>query len=208
MQLFEDEGDYLAFVRVLGVGLQRYPQARLMSFCLMPNHWHLVFWPRRGADSVLSELMRWVGTTHVRRWHAHRHTSGAGPIYQGRFKSFPIQEDEHLLAVQRYVERNALRADLVERAEDWRWGSLWLRRQSSGLEPEEQALQGLLDVGPVPRPRNWLSVVNRPQNQAELDALRLSVARGRPYGASTWSGRTADRLGISLRGPGRPKKKQ
>ncbi len=206
MQLFDDEGDCLAYVRVLVAGLERYPQARLLSYCLMPNHWHLVFWPRRGADGVLSELMRWLGTTHVRRHHAHRHTSGGGPIYQGRFKSFPIQEDQHLLTVQRYVERNALRANLVQRAELWRWGSLWLRRQSGGMEKEEQALQSLLADGPAPRPRNWLAIVNRAQTQAELDALRYSVAKGRPYGATDWSERTADRLGMSLRGPGRPKK--
>ena len=126
MQLFDDEGDYLAFLRVLGAGLERHPQARLLSYCLMPNHWHLVFWPRRKADTVLSELMRWVGTTHVRRWHKHRHSVGTGPIYQGRFKSFPIQEDDHMLTVCRYVERNALRAGLVDRAELWRWGSLCL----------------------------------------------------------------------------------
>lgn len=114
MQLFDDEGDYLAFLRVLSEGLQRYPDARLLSYCLMPNHWHLVFWPKRGSDTVLSELMRWVGTTHVRRWHMHRHSAGTGPIYQGRFKSFPIERDKHLLTVCRYVERNALRANLVE----------------------------------------------------------------------------------------------
>lgn len=208
MQLFDDEGDYLAFLRVLGAGLERHPQARLLSYCLMPNHWHLVFWPRRKADTVLSELMRWVGTTHVRRWHKHRHSVGTGPIYQGRFKSFPIQEDDHMLTVCRYVERNALRAGLVDRAELWRWGSLWLRRQARGLEPEEQALQSLLHDGPVPRPRNWLALVNRPQTEAEVQALRKSVAKGRPYGAATWSERTADRLGISMRAPGRPKKQQ
>jgi hypothetical protein len=59
--------------------------------------------------------------------HAHRHTTGYGHIYQGRFKSFPIEEDESLLKVLRYVERNALRANLVERAQDWRWSSLWRR---------------------------------------------------------------------------------
>ena len=205
VDLFDDEGDYLAFVRVLGEGLARHPQARLISYCIMPNHWHLVLWPKRGSDRVLSDLMRWVGTTHSRRWHLHRQSVGTGPIYQGRFKSFPIQEDEHLLTVCRYVERNALRAGLVERAELWRWGSLWLRRQSAGLEQAETALQALLDDGPLGRPRNWLAVVNRPQTQGDLESLRLSVRKGRPYGASAWSGRTADRLGISLRGPGRPK---
>ena len=206
MQLFDDPGDYLAFIRVLSQGLERYPQARPIAYCLMPNHWHIVFWPKRGADRVLSELMRWVGTTHVRRWHEHRHSVGTGPIYQGRFKSFPIQADDHLLTVCRYVERNAMRAGLVDRAEAWRWGSLWLRNQTKGLEPEEQALQAILDDGPVPRPRNWQAMVNRPQNAAEVEALRRSVIKGKPFGTTPWSERTAERLGITLRGRGRPKR--
>ena len=209
MQLFDDEGDYLAFLRVLGEGLGRVPQARLLSYCMMPNHWHLVLWPRRGSDRCLSELMRWVGTTHSRRWHLHRHSVGEGPIYQGRFKSFPIQEDEHLLGVMRYVERNALRANLVNKAELWRWGSLWLRGQKTGgLEPEEQVMQGLVSDGPVARPRNWVARVNKPQAQKELDALRLCVKRGRPLGSEGWVEKTAAKMGLSgsLRGPGRPRK--
>jgi len=74
MDLFEDEGDFLAFEKVLAGGLEKYPAVRLLSFCVMSNHWHLVLWPKRGADEALSSLMRWVGTTHVRRWHKHRHS--------------------------------------------------------------------------------------------------------------------------------------
>jgi len=212
MQLFDDEGDCLAFVRVLVEGLERVPQARLLSYCLMPNHWHLVCWPRRGADRALSELMRWVGTTHSRRWRLHRRSVGEGPIYQGRFKSFPIQADEHLLTVMRYVERNALRAGLVARAEAWRWGSLWLRRRSGELTDEltdeEGALRSLLEDGPVARPRQWRAMVNRPQRQAELEALRLRVAKGRPYGGAAWADRVAKRLGLesTFRARGRPRK--
>ena len=213
MRLFDDAGDYLGFLRVVAEGLERFPQARLLSYCVMPNHWHLVFWPRCGADTVLSDLMRWIGTTHVRRWHLHRHSVGAGPIYQGRFKSFPIEADDHLLTVMRYVERNALRARLVDKAELWRWGSLWLSRQKapgrkapgSGLEPEQAALQTLLHPGPVARPRHWLSWVNRAQTEAELEALWRSVGKGRPFGGEAWGVRTAHRMGISLRGPGRPR---
>lgn len=210
MQLFDDEGDYLAFVRVLAEGLQRYPEARLLSYCLMPNHWHLAFWPKRGSNTVLSELMRWVGTTHVRRWHMHRHSAGTGPIYQGRFKCFPIERDEHLLAVCRYVERNALRANLVDRAELWRWCSLWLREQKVGVTEPELALRGCLSDWPVPRPGNWKALVNQPQNQKELDAIRRSVLKGRPYGSTAWTDRTADRLdlGSTMRGRGRPRKQE
>jgi len=83
----------------------------------------LLLWPR--ADGELSETMRWLTVTHTQRWHAHRNSAGTGPVYQGRFKSFPVQSDEHFLSVARYVERNAVRAHLVKRAEEWRWSSLW-----------------------------------------------------------------------------------
>jgi REP element-mobilizing transposase RayT len=112
--IFDKAGDYEAFEKVLGQAVDFVPM-RLLAYCLMPNHWHLVLWPRRDED--LSEYMRWLTVTHTQRWHAHHHTAGTGPIYQGRFKSFPVQEDEHFLAVCRYVERNALRARLVKKAE-------------------------------------------------------------------------------------------
>lgn len=81
------------------------------------------------SDGELSEVVRWLSVTHTQRWHAHHRTAGTGPVYQGRFKSFPVQMDEHFLAVARYVERNAVRAKLVKRAEDWQWYSLWRRSQ-------------------------------------------------------------------------------
>jgi putative transposase len=204
MDLFEDEGDYAAFERVMAEAQQREP-TRLLGYCLMPNHWHLVVWPR--ADGELSEWMRWLTVTHTQRWHAHHHSAGTGPIYQGRFKSFPIQEDGHLLTVLRYVERNALRAGLVDRAEAWRWGSLWRwvnrRRRLDDVPP--------LSDWPTAsggRPHRWIQQVNQPQTQAELEALRQSVQRGRPYGDTGWVNRMATRLelGSTLRPRGRPRK--
>jgi len=107
MQIFEDDDDFAAFERVLAEAIHRRPAARLLGYCVMPNHWHLVLWPR--GDDDLSEFMRWLTVTHTQRWHAHRRSAGTGPIYQGRFKSFPIERDEHFLTAMRYVERNALR---------------------------------------------------------------------------------------------------
>jgi putative transposase len=130
MTLFEKPGDYQAFEQVMQHAVER-TQTRLLCYCLMPNHWHFLVWPRE--DGELSEAMRWLTVTHSQRWHAHRQTAGTGPVYQGRFKSFPVQSDEHFLTVARYVERNAVRANLVARAEAWRgpeawrWSSLWRR---------------------------------------------------------------------------------
>ena len=124
-----------------------------------------------------------------------------GHLYQGRFKSFPVQADEHSLSVCRYVERNALRAKLVTRAEEWRWSSLWRRGQRSGNAT------AFLSEWPVARPRGWVKWVNEPQTDTELEALRRSVRQGQPFCSENWVRRTATRLDLegTLRPRGRPK---
>lgn len=196
--LFRKDGDYAAFEAVLRQAPEVRPM-RLLGYCLMPNHWHLVVWPHRDGD--LSEYLRWVTVTHTQRSHAHYHTAGTGPLYQGRFKSFPIQADDHLWAVLRYVERNPLRANLVRAAEDWRWSSLWQRvHGDAGWLAPWPGRQPALGV--------WRAHVNRVPTEAEVAAIRRSVGRGAPYGAAGWTNDTAGRLGLesSLRPRGRPPK--
>ncbi len=201
MNIFDKPGDYEAFEKVLVETHARF-RCQILSYCLMPNHWHLLLLPR--ADGELSEFMRLLTVTHTQRWHAHRQSAGTGPVYQGRFKSFPVQTDEHFLTVARYVERNALRAGLVERAEDWRWCSLTQRRATT------TKLGNIMSPWPVSPPRNWRRIVNRAQSAAELEDVRCSVQRGRPFGSKRWQIRTADRLSIaqSLRPMGRPRKRE
>ncbi|MDP9173653.1 MAG: transposase, partial [Planctomycetota bacterium] len=115
-RLFHKPADYAAFQQVMLEAMARTP-TRLLGWCLMPNHWHMVLWPRE--DGELSAFVRWLTHTHTQRWHAHHRSAGQGHVYQGRFKSFPIQRDEHLLTVLRYVERNPVRAARVARAEAW-----------------------------------------------------------------------------------------
>ena len=200
-RIFDTDGDYAAFERVLAEALKRVP-VRLLSYCIMPNHWHLVLWPKRGADNDLSEFMRWMTVTHTQRWHTAHGTAGEGPLYQGRFKSFPMQGDEHFLTVRRYVERNALRANLVATADQWRWSSLWHR-----LHPNSGHEMPLTDW-PVQRPRNWNKLIATPQTEPELEALRRAIKRGQPFGNDAWVKRTAGRLELesTLRPRGRPKK--
>ncbi len=200
-EIFTSDEDYLAFLRVLRDVSKKKPM-RILAFCLMPNHWHLLLCPKR--DGELGAFMQAVTTTHVRRWRLNRHSVGEGHLYQGTYKSFPVQDDDHFYAVCRYVERNALRSELVTQAEAWRWGSLWQCRQR-GL-PEEYPM---LHDWPVPHPRNWVALVNRVQTKAELESLQTSVNRGRPYGSETWQKRTAKRLALesTFRPRGRPKKK-
>lgn len=199
LPLFESERDYAGFEEILQQAIER-TGIRLLAYCLMPNHWHLVLWPR--TDEQLSETMRWLTVTHTQRWHAAHHSAGTGPLYQGRYKSFPVQSDEHFLVVARYVERNALRAKLVRAAENWRWGSLW-RYYRAGEDAG-----AILHDWPLPRPRQWVAQVNRPEKEAELEALRRSVQRGQPFGQETWRLRMARRLSLesSLRPIGRPRK--
>lgn len=201
MTIFDQDGDYEAFEKVLIEAVER-TETRLLAYCVMPNHWHLLVWPRQ--DGELSRFVGWLTLTHTRRWHAHRRSTGSGHVYQGRFKSFPIQADEHYFTVARYVERNAMRAGLVRRAEQWPWCSLarWLR----GLAED----RALLAAWPLARKSSWTDHVNQPLTEAELAVVRRSVLRGCPFGNETWSGRAVRRLGLesTLRPQGRPKKKK
>lgn len=197
LRLFKKEQDYAAFEQVLAEAHERVP-IRVLAWCLMPNHFHLVLWPRR--DGELTAFMRWLTLTHAQRWkHAHA-AVGHGHLYQGRFKSFPIQQDDHLLTVLRYVERNAVRPTLAKRAQDWCWGSAFVRQARS------HELRPLLSDWPVPRPSNWLSILNTPQSDAERAAVKEHIERSRPMGQERWVRATAAALGLghTLNPRGRP----
>jgi putative transposase len=158
-RLFERSNDYRDFLRILREGLDRYP-VRIVAYCLMSNHWHLVVAPVGSA--VLSRLMHWVTTTHAVRFRKKRSARGLGPVYQGRFKSHPVDGLGHLLDVIRWVERNALAANLVSSAEDWPWGSLADRQRSTPALPLEGA--SFLSS------RAWIEQVNASHS---LDEVRL-----------------------------------
>lgn len=193
--VFHKPGDFQAFVDLLGGAVEKAP-TEIFGFCVMTNHFHLVVRPK--LDGGLSRFMQWLLTSHVRRYH--RHYGGSGHVWQGRFKAFAIQQDEHLLTVLRYVERNPVRAGLVERAENWHWSSapMWSRQDRPGW----------LTPGPVSRPPDWLDWVNRPATVAEEQSLRHHLARNRPFGNARWTKATAARLGLesTLKPRGRPKK--
>ena len=199
IELFSKEKDCAAFESLLEQTRKSRPM-RICAYCLMPNHWHFVLWPEHDGD--LAAFMQQLTTKHVRRWQLHRRRVGYGHVYQSRYKSFPVEEEEYFYQLVRYVERNAQCAGLVERAEAWRWSSLW--RRSSGTPEQKQ----LLSVWPVPYPKGWRQFVNEAQTQAEVDAIRRCLARGQPYGGEDWVRRTAERLGLesTLRLPHRPRK--
>jgi putative transposase len=198
--LFRTDADFAAFERVMLEAHERFP-LRVLAYCVMSNHWHFVAWPR--ADGELTAFFRWPANTHAVRWRvARRRTVGHGHLYQGRFKSFPIQRGEHLLTACRHVERNALSAGVVTRAEAWRWGSLWARDRG------RDELKAMLAGWPVDRPDDWAATVNTALTPRELERLAASEARGRPFGDEQRVRRTMSRLGLThtVRREGRPAK--
>ena len=200
-RIFKKEKDYESFLNLLKETKEKHPM-RILSFCIMPNHWHFVLYPEKDED--LSKFMRYLTHTHTQRYHSHYKTIGYGHIYQGRYKSFPVQQDNHLLQLCRYVERNPLRAGLVEKAQDWKYSSLYIRRYGS----KEQ--RGILSEWPVRQTKSYLSWVNTLQKDEEekLKNIRYSIQKGKPFGNDSWIKTIATRLNIlsTLRKRGRPKK--
>lgn len=193
--VFHKPADYEAFVAGILDAKQRLP-LDIFAYCVMPNHFHLVLRPQ--ADGDLGRFLQRLLTTHAQRYHRHYQTSGH--VWQGRFKAFPIQDDDHLRTVLRYVERNPLRAELVSRAEHWRWSSL-----SAWLAGERWLWRGK----PALRGRDWLQRVNQPLSAGDLERIRQSVTRGSPFGDDRWVSKTAQDLGLesTTRPRGRPKKR-
>ena len=191
--LFLDRFDYSAFVKLLAGMRARY-EVRLLAYCLMPNHFHLVV--NAETTGSVSEAMQWVQTSYVSRFRVRY--GSTGHIFQGRFKSFPIQSNEHLLTVMRYVERNPVRANIVDSALDWRWSSSRWRGKPNDL----------LDESPLPLGDDWNGYVDAPQTPTEVAALRRCISRGAPFGSDRWQREAADALGLqsTLRPRGRPRK--
>jgi putative transposase len=185
-KIFRKPRDYDAFIKIIAEGLERTP-CRVLGLCLMPNHWHLVLWPH--ADGDLSRLMLWITNTHVKRYRRHYHDKIGGHLYQGRFKSFPVQEDAHLLTVLRYVEANPLRSGLSNRVGEWPWSSDAIR--TGPYTP-------LLCEWPIQRPADWNQWVEARWKDEELKEIRTSVERGRPFGHKAWVEAAAKRHGLEI----------
>jgi len=196
MGVFRKPGDYQAFIDLLLMGKQK-AQIEIFGFCLMPNHWHLVLRPR--GDEDMAAYLSWVTNTHVKRYRAH-YSRTSGHLYQGRYKSFPVEEDAYFLTLLRYVEANPLRPKLVRDASAWRWSSLGC---------ETKLADQLLDEWPVQRPRNWTALVNEAIPEADRARLKSSFDRDRPLGSEQWTLHIAPQLGLqyTMNPRGRPPKK-
>lgn len=199
VQIFDDDKDYRLFESVLEEAKEKF-EMRVLSYSIMPNHWHLVVSPKHDGD--LSKFMGWLTNTHTKRWHAFKKTVGQGHLYQGRYKSFICQGDNHFLTLVRYVERNPKKANLVKRAESWKWGSVW--RREKGTEKQ----RSLLSKWPISEPKDYLYYLNQPQTEREEKSIQRSILRGSPYGGDVWVNKTIKKFNLesTIRPRGRPKK--
>jgi len=198
VQIFDNKKDYQQFEEILEEAVEKFDM-RLLAYSVMPNHWHLVLHPK--ADGDLQHFMSWLSNTHTRRWHTAKATIGQGHLYQGRYKSFICEQDQHLLTLLRYVERNAKRANLVKKAEAWQWSSVW--RRVSGTSQQQR----MLSDWPTLIPRDYLLLLNQPLTNAEDEYLERAEAKSIPFGKDGWVDRMVKKYGIEqvLRGVGRPK---
>ena len=167
--LFAAEADWRLFLATLHDARDRH-EVELLAWCLMPNHWHLLLRP--ATDAALPAFMRWLTLAHSRRQALHGQ-AGIGTLYQGRYRSHPVDSDAHLLTVVRYLERNPVRAGLVERAADWPWSSVRERLGGCG---------GLLVPLPVAVPADWASRLDAPETATEVALWHKK--RGRPPASS------------------------
>ncbi|MBE0538018.1 MAG: transposase, partial [Phycisphaerae bacterium] len=195
----QEAGGFAAFEEIVGEGAERFGM-RVCGYCIMSTHWHLVLWPR--GDGDLWAFMKWVTVTHSGRWHTAHGTAGIGHLYQGRFKSFPVQSNAYYLTLMRYVESNPLRAGIVDHSAAWPWSSLAVR-----LGQREGGVA--LSDGPLTLPARWAALVDRTPNmpQKDREMFETCVARGRPMGDDEWALKTAGTLGLeaAFRPRGRPR---
>ena len=197
--IFHAEKDYRHFESLLEEAKELIDM-RILAYTILPNHWHLVLYPRKDRD--MSEFMRWLTTTHVRQRRVATKSIGYGALYQGAYKSFIVQEDKHLTDLIRYVEQNPLRAKLVKHAEDWQWGSAWRRTKGSLMHKK------LLSPSPAPLPHGYLKWINADDKHEDIKRIRTSVNKGVPYGNDSWVDVmvTKYHLETTARSAGRPKK--
>ena len=199
VKIFDTDKDYQHFEHLLEEGVTDTGM-RILAYCVMPNHFHLILYPH--LDGEMGDFMRWLTTTHVRQRRVQTKSIGTGHLYQGTYKSFPVETDRYLQTLIRYVEQNPLRARLVKRAEDWQWSSVWRREKGSAKQRE------LLAPLPTELPPDYLEWVNTGLTKDTLSSIRNSVNKGKPYGSDAWTDAMVEKFGLesTTRKPGRPRR--
>jgi putative transposase len=197
--LFHKPGDFRAFLAVVAETALRIPM-RILAYCIMRNHFHLLLWPYRGSD--LPDFMQLLMNLHIGRYLRHYPPASPGHIYQSRYTNSIVETGSSVLAVAKYVESNAANAGIVTRAEDYRWSSA----SPHALDDDRP----ILSEWPVPKPREWLTLLNLRTPTQQLKQIQHSAARGAPYGSSAWVERVVKEYGLehTIRGRGRPKQNE
>ena len=193
LQTFFEAGDYALYLDLLGEAAMR-AQTEVWSYCLMPNHVHIILTPsdEHGLSRTFGDLhRRYTGYINARR-------RTTGHLWQGRFGSVAMDE-AHLGAALRYVALNPVRARLVKHAEDWRWSST--RALIAGTDDH------VVKVGPaLDRVGDFLAFLGEDFDEAlTYAALRKAESVGRPIGSPEWlremEARTGRALAPGKRGP-------
>ncbi len=199
-KIFKKERDFQAFEDTLFLAIHKF-DIQLYSYCIMPNHWHLVLSPN--SNGGMGKCMQWLTLTHTQRYNAFHERIGYGQVYQGRYKSFLVEKDSYFLQLCRYVERNPLRAQLVTQAEQWQWSSLHKRKFGTNTDKQHLA------VWPKEIPNNQIEWINKEQKSDTkvTESIRTSIHHGKPFGSDKWTKITVKNFNLehSIRPRGRPK---
>lgn len=196
--IFKTPEDYKLFEDVLTETVE-ITETKLLAYCVMSNHWHIVLQTRNDGD--LSTFMKRLSAVHTQRYRSITKTIGQGPVYQGRYKSFIVDQDNHLLSLLSYVERNPLAANLVKNPLDYRYSSLYRRYKGTSKEKE------ILANWPMEEPEDYLSIIKKPLSNTETEKLERSLQKEVPFGDEAYVLHNAKKFKISniLRGKGRPR---
>ncbi len=199
--IFRSNDDYEEFVTVLAEAVERF-EPRVLSYCALPKHWHLVLTPRRDGD--LSKLIAWMTVTHSARWHTHPRRASTGGLYERRFRSFPVQDDASLLEVMRFIESHPKRSSYCDSVLDWKWSSAYRRSMAASTD---KPMDTIVSSPPLALPGDWPRVLDEELPNEILSKVIRSIERGCPFGDDAWIVRTAKKMALesTIRPRGRPK---
>jgi putative transposase len=195
--IFHDSYDYDKFLKLIKEAKDLY-QIKIYAYCLMPNHYHLVIYTKVAESLSLS--MHKINSSYVRYYNQRYKVSGH--LWQGRYKSFIVQEEAYLLTLLRYVEANPLRAKIVKDCIAYKYSSAKIRI--------EEIEDSILDGSPINLPENWNEYINNKESKSNLGAIKNSLDRQAPLGDENWCYRVSKKYGLesTITPRGRPMKKE
>ncbi len=120
--------------------------------------------------------MHWISSSYVRYYNKRYNLSGH--LWQGRYKSFIVQEDTYLLVLLKYVEANPLRAKIVKDSIKYKYSSAYKR--------VKKIEDNLINTPPIEIPNNWHEFINKSENKTDIDSIRNSITRQAPLGDENW----------------------